>query len=69
MATRCINYNDIESFLLELGDTLCSNGYRICLGVRTEVSDLCFRCRLSGLVEGTCTEGVGADDAGFEAAL
>jgi len=63
MPTRRINNDYVEPLLLELCDTLRCDRDWICFGVGTEVCDLCFGSRLSGLVEGTGTESVSADDA------
>ena len=69
MPTGSIDDDDIESFLLELCYTLCSDGDGIGFSVGTEVCDLGFCSRLSCLVEGTSTEGVSTDDARFEASF
>lgn len=69
VTTGGIHDNDIEPLFLEFGNTLrCSND-GICLGVRTEVRDLGFGSRLSGLVESTSTERVSTNNTGFEASF
>ena len=57
-----IDDNDVETLLLEFSHTLGSDGDGICLCVGTEVRDLRFGRGLSGLVEGTGTEGIRTDD-------
>lgn len=63
MSTGCIDYDNVEPFLLELCDTLCGDGDGISFSVGAKVCDLGFGSRLSRLVEGTGTEGISTDDA------
>ena len=63
MPTRRVDDDDVESFFLELCDTLRGDGDGIGFGVGTKVCNLGFGGRLSRLVEGTGTEGISADDA------
>ena len=63
MPSRRINDNDIKPFLLEFGDTLRCDSYRIRLRVRTEVGNFGLRCGLSSLVKGSSTERISANDA------
>jgi hypothetical protein len=63
MPPRGIDDDDLEPFLLKFRHTLAGDGDGIRLSVRAEVGYFGFGCGLSGLVEGTSTEGVGADDA------
>lgn len=69
MSTRSVHNDYIEPFLLEFGDTLSSNGYRICLGIRTKVCDFGFGGRLASLVKSTGTKSIGTDYTGLETAL
>ena len=62
MSTRRIHNNYIETFLLELGNTLRRNSDGVRLGVGTEVCNFRLGCRLTGLIERTGTEGIGTND-------
>ena len=62
VSTRRIHNNYIETFLLELGNTLRRNSNGVRLGVGTEVCNFRLGCRLTGLVERTSTEGIGTND-------
>lgn len=62
-----IDDDDVEPFPLELCDALRSDRDGIGFGVGTEVCNLGFGSRLSGLVEGTSTKGVSTYYRRFEA--
>ena len=62
MSTRRIHDDDIETLLLEFRHTLRGDCDRIGLRVRAEICNLGLRCGLSGLIEGSGTEGIRTDN-------
>lgn len=66
MTTRCIHDDNIESFLLELGNSLRCNYDRVCFGIGAEICYFSLGCGLSGLVEGSCAKRIGTDDGRFK---
>ncbi|THY32035.1 Rrp15p-domain-containing protein [Aureobasidium pullulans] len=67
VTTRGIDDDDLELLLLELFDTFASDNDGVGLGQTTIVGDLCFGSILLQLVEGTSTEGIGANQGSLEA--
>ena len=59
----CIHNDHLKPLLLELRHALRGDRDRVRLSVGPEVRNLGLGSRLSSLVEGTSTEGIGADDA------
>ena len=66
--TRRIHNDDLEALLLELVHALLRHRHGVRLRVASKVGDLGARRVLLELVEGTGAEGVGAHEAGLEAA-
>ena len=67
MPARGVNDDDLEALFFEFGNTFCGDLGGVCGGERAEVGDFGFGGILFELVEGAGAEGIGADEAGFEA--
>lgn len=61
MATGGIDDDDLDPLLFELFDALLGDGDGVGLGVATVEGDADASGVLFQLVEGTCSEGIGAD--------
>ena len=68
VSTRGVDDDDFETLFFEFGDAFGGDEGGVGGGEGAEVGDFCFGGILFQLVEGAGAEGVGANEAGFEAA-